>query len=62
MSSSKSRSSSNILCTDSLNCRFLFDGRQFNDDETPRALEMEQVDKLIHYVTTIMIMNYFRTI
>ena len=23
--------------------RFLFDGRRINDDETPKALEMEQV-------------------
>ena len=25
--------------------RFLFDGRRINDDETPKALEMEQVEK-----------------
>ena len=24
--------------------RFLFDGRRINDDETPKALEMEQDD------------------
>ena len=29
--------------------RFLFDGRRINDDETPKALEMEQVRQLEHY-------------
>ena len=28
--------------------RFLFDGRRINDDETPKALEMEQVGD-IHF-------------
>ena len=26
--------------------RFLFDGRRINDDETPKALEMEQVGEI----------------
>ena len=30
--------------------RFLFDGRRINDDETPKALEMEQVTQQRHYV------------
>ena len=31
------------------NCRFLFDGRRINDDETPKALEMEQDDVIEVY-------------
>ena len=27
--------------------RFLFDGRRINDDETPKALEMEQVSQVV---------------
>ena len=30
-------------------CRFLFDGRRINDDETPKALEMEQDDVIEVY-------------
>ena len=33
----------------SFNCRFLFDGRRINDDETPKALEMEQDDVIEVY-------------
>ena len=29
--------------------RFLFDGRRINDDETPKALEMEQDDVIEVY-------------
>ena len=32
-----------------LNFRFLFDGRRINDDETPKALEMEQDDVIEVY-------------
>merc|ERR1712130_2719 len=30
-------------------CRFLFDGRRIDDDETPKALEMEQDDVIEVY-------------
>ena len=30
-------------------CSFLFDGRRINDDETPKALEMEQDDVIEVY-------------
>ena len=30
--------------------RFLFDGRRINDDETPKALEMEQVGIEITFI------------
>merc|ERR1712107_946058 len=32
-----------------LSLRFLFDGRRINDDETPKALEMEQDDVIEVY-------------
>ena len=30
--------------------RFLFDGRRINDDETPKALEMEQVEHVLSII------------
>ena len=43
-----------VTCEISLNkflssFRFLFDGRRINDDETPKALEMEQDDVIEVY-------------
>ncbi len=43
------------ICGHNFNCvlvspfRFLFDGRRINDDETPKALEMEQDDVIEVY-------------
>ena len=34
--------------------RFLFDGRRINDDETPKALEMEQDDVIEVYQVMLM--------